>query len=486
MSDRLSTVRAAQAGERRALDALIRAHLPLIYTIVGRALDRHADTDDVVQQILLDVVRDLSTLRSPERFRGWLLVITMREINTHLARRDREQDRTEPLDAARKRPEHFEDLIILRLGLDGQRRALIRSARWLDREDRHLFALWSQEIAGRLTRTEVAEALELSAGHTGVRVHRLREQLEIARSVEAALSLSPRCRELDVWDGTRNSLWRKRLARHVRDCDRCSPATADRIAPEDLLAGLGLVALPAALAAAGHLPVPADPAGPFDFPSAGPSDFAPAARLDGAVPVAGGGSFPVAATIAGLTVAAVVTGAVVVTVADEPSPPAAAIAAATPSPSPAVVRPSSPPAPLTLTGTRSLESAGAPGRYLASGTDRATLLRITADTGRRVTFTVVPGLADRDCVSLRSTDGRYLRHYAFALVPADRDPSDLFEKDATFCPTSTTPGRVTLTSLNYPTRTIHHRGDGAVGIDEPDGTTAFTAAATWIIHQAPS
>jgi DNA-directed RNA polymerase specialized sigma24 family protein len=48
----VQTLIAAQAGDGQALDDLISEYLPLIYNIVGRALNGHADVDDVVQETM--------------------------------------------------------------------------------------------------------------------------------------------------------------------------------------------------------------------------------------------------------------------------------------------------------------------------------------------------------------------------------------------------------------------------------------------------
>jgi hypothetical protein len=50
-------VRAAQAGERRALDELVAGEFARVYNVVGRALNGHADVDDVVQETLVRVSR---------------------------------------------------------------------------------------------------------------------------------------------------------------------------------------------------------------------------------------------------------------------------------------------------------------------------------------------------------------------------------------------------------------------------------------------
>ncbi|WP_330300506.1 RNA polymerase sigma factor [Streptomyces sp. NBC_00503] len=69
-ADHARLVVAAQGGDDRAREKLIAAYLPLLYNIVGRALSGPADVDDVVQETLPRVVRDLPALRAPESFRS--------------------------------------------------------------------------------------------------------------------------------------------------------------------------------------------------------------------------------------------------------------------------------------------------------------------------------------------------------------------------------------------------------------------------------
>src|SRR2546430_13858328 len=73
------TVIAAQRGDRAALDALAAAYLPLIYNIVGRALNGHPDVDDVVQETMIRALRGLGDLRDPLAFRSWLVAIAVRQ-----------------------------------------------------------------------------------------------------------------------------------------------------------------------------------------------------------------------------------------------------------------------------------------------------------------------------------------------------------------------------------------------------------------------
>ncbi|RSM64751.1 hypothetical protein DMB66_19110 [Actinoplanes sp. ATCC 53533] len=44
----------------------------------------HAYVDDVVQETLIRIVRDLPALRDPDRFRGWVVAIANRQLQLYL------------------------------------------------------------------------------------------------------------------------------------------------------------------------------------------------------------------------------------------------------------------------------------------------------------------------------------------------------------------------------------------------------------------
>jgi RNA polymerase sigma factor (sigma-70 family) len=249
-------VTAAQAGNRRALDRLLADHLPLVYNVVGRALSGHADTDDVVQETMLRAMHGLGSLRDPASFRYWLLAIAMRQVHERGRARRATHARGPVLDPTTWEVEDpgadFADVTIERLGLSGQRRETAEAARWLDASDRELLSLWWLEAAGEITRTDLARTMGLSLPHAAVRVQRMKSQLELARVVVRAWSATPRCPRLSEaarrWDGRPGPLWRKRLARHTRDCAGCGRYGAGLVPTERLLVGLSLVPVPVGLA----------------------------------------------------------------------------------------------------------------------------------------------------------------------------------------------------------------------------------------------
>lgn len=243
-----AVVAAARAGDPRAMDHVLAFALPLVYNIVGRALRRHGDVDDVVQETMLRVVRGLPELKDDTAFRSWLAAITIRQVRDNERERARAEFRRahdggwvhEPADR------DFAGDTVLRLGLTDQRRDVAEATRWLDDDERELLSLWWLEESGQIDRAGLAGALGLSAPHAAVRVHRMKKQLDTSRTVVQALRNE--CHTLRGaarnWDGIPSPLWRKRFARHIRDCKTCTPRSERLLPLATLLASIPLVPPP--------------------------------------------------------------------------------------------------------------------------------------------------------------------------------------------------------------------------------------------------
>ncbi|MFC7528736.1 sigma-70 family RNA polymerase sigma factor [Actinoplanes sp. GCM10030250] len=252
--DLTDLVRAAQDGSVGAMDQLITGHLSLIYNIIGRALSGHPDVDDLVQDTMLQAIRGLGSLREPDRFRSWLIAIAYRRVQMHLRSRKMTLSRRHPDPVDIVDPvSDFAERTTAELVVAEQRRELAEAGRWLEDTDRRLLALWWQEASGDLTRTELAAVLGVKPNHAAVKVQRMKAQLDLSRGVVRALRAKPICPELSeqirFWDGSTDSIWRKRLARHVRDCPKCRIHQNGLVAPERLLLGIVALPVPAALLA---------------------------------------------------------------------------------------------------------------------------------------------------------------------------------------------------------------------------------------------
>jgi RNA polymerase sigma factor (sigma-70 family) len=516
-----SLVTAARAGDRRAMDELLGGSLPLVYTIVRRTLDGHADTDDVVQDIMLRAVRQLSALRRPESFRSWLTSIAVHQVSTHLHRRRAVAQRAAPLDEAIGMPDpdaEIEDVTMLQVELSAQRRQVVHAGYWLDSDDRVLLSLWLLESAGELTRTEIAQALGTSVAHTGVRIQRMRRQLDLSRELVAALDARPRCAALQAaaadWDGTPDPLWRKRLTRHTRSCDVCRRAAADILPAERLLPGLVLLPVPIGLTAA-LLGKTAATAPLLAASSSAALTGASTASTGAGVKAGLLGpllqtlmAHPIAASVAAGALAA--GAAVTVTTLPATAPPShGAIATPTSARSVAAPRSVGPsptrtrrsPAATTATPPAtagvvlpvpgrpiSLESADEPGQFVTTADDLGFLKPVRAGNDaavkRQATFTAISGLADPACFSFRARDGRYLRHASWRLRLDPDQGTPLFRADATFCVhDGAAPDSVTLEASNYPGWFVHHRGS-ELWVDQTDRSTAFRVESSFRFRPA--
>jgi RNA polymerase sigma factor (sigma-70 family) len=465
----------ARAGDRNALDDLVRLSLPLVYTVVRRALGTDPAVDDVVQEVMLRMLRTLPDLQAAERFRAWLMAITLRRIGSHLRRAGEAARRRVPLDELAGVPDaaEVEDASLLRVELSRQRRQVMHAGRWLDPDHRALLPLWGLLTSGELTRAEVAEALGVSAGHAGVRLQRMRAQLEVCRSIVAALDVTPGCARLSTvvadWNGVPSPLWRKRIGRHVESCDTCRAVTSGLVASERLFVGLALLPVPAALVAT-IIGAKAPAVAPVVVAqAAGPLTTAGfVGRLAEAA-----GAHPLAASVSAGVLAAVVA---VTTTTGLASPETRVARATTPAP---LSGPPATPSPAALRlGRISFEPVDAAGRFLTVAGNRGVL----ASDRRGSTFEVVRGLADAACYSFRTGDGRVLRHASFRLR-ADRDEgTTLFKRDATFCVRpGASAGSVSLESANYPRYFVRHLGD-EFWVDESDGSAAFAATSSLLIR----
>ncbi|GAB2845822.1 hypothetical protein GCM10027200_52480 [Lentzea nigeriaca] len=247
-----SVVTAARSGDRRAMDALLAEYLPLVYSIVRRTLSSTADVDDVVQDTMVRVVRGIGGLREPDRFRSWLVAVTVNQIRDfhgtwHSVPRQELGDEHPDPNA------EFVDLALTGLDLSRQRQEIVRAARWLQAEDQELLSLWSLERGGHMSRVDITTALRQNAHHVAVRVGRLKQRLEAARLLERAVTTVPRCPGLaeaaSKWPGKPSSVWRKRLLRHVSGCRACRAAEDGMMPAERVFLGLALLPLPV-----GYLP----------------------------------------------------------------------------------------------------------------------------------------------------------------------------------------------------------------------------------------
>ncbi|MDT5128212.1 MAG: hypothetical protein QOH54_3856 [Mycobacterium sp.] len=242
--DDATLTRAAAAGDRSAFAEIYDRYADRLHDFcVGMLRDREAAAD-CVQDVFVTAATKLVQLREPDRLRSWLYAIARSEALARIRARKREQLSEE----LPEMPSGEADMATLAARTELADLIADASGGLSDRDRVVLELAYRQGLDG----PELAEALGVTAKNANTLVERLRDT--IARSLGALLlcrraKADPgRCPELaaivDQWDGHLTPLIRKRVARHIDDCEVCEDDRARMVSPAALL-GAAPVAIPA-------------------------------------------------------------------------------------------------------------------------------------------------------------------------------------------------------------------------------------------------
>ena len=87
--DHAALVTAAQAGDRRALDRLLREHQQLVHAVCRRMTRTEADAQDATQEALIAIVRGLHRFDGRALFTTWAYRVATNACIDHLRRQRR-------------------------------------------------------------------------------------------------------------------------------------------------------------------------------------------------------------------------------------------------------------------------------------------------------------------------------------------------------------------------------------------------------------
>ena len=211
-------VAAIVAGDPAGLaEAYDRYAMPL-YSYCRSILREPADAADAVQDTFLVATAKLRDLRDPDKLRSWLYAVARNECFRRLRAEKALSGLEEAADMPTQTPEigaateRAELQQLVRAAIDG-----------LNPGERDVIEL---SLVHELDGDELAGALGVSRNHAHALLSRARSQLErslgaliVARTGRAA------CAELDAmlagWDGQLTVLMRKRISRHIEQCEVC-------------------------------------------------------------------------------------------------------------------------------------------------------------------------------------------------------------------------------------------------------------------------
>jgi RNA polymerase sigma factor (sigma-70 family) len=244
MHDR-EIVAAIVAGNPAGLAAAYDRYAAALHTYCRTLLAEPADAADAVQDTFIVAAAKLDGLRDPDRLRPWLYAVARNECH----RRLRARARTVDLDEAGE----MTDDATADVGRAAERadlRNLVRSAiAGLNPGEREVIEL---SLRHDLEGPDLADALGVPANQAHALASRARGQLE--RSLGALLvarSGREDCLELNEilasWDGDLTVLLRKRVSRHIEQCEICGERKRRELSPAMLLGALPVFMLPPGL-----------------------------------------------------------------------------------------------------------------------------------------------------------------------------------------------------------------------------------------------
>ena len=169
-------VAAAQAGDRQALDALLRRHYDRIHAVCRRIAGSSRDADDAAQEAMISIVRGLPRFDGRAQFSTWIYRIATNAALDELRRRRRRpglavlDDEGHPPEIVDPLAERTVEASVDRLSIDAALAAVPEDFR---------VAVVLCDVVG-LQYDEIAADLGIPIGTVRSRIHRGRAQLREA------------------------------------------------------------------------------------------------------------------------------------------------------------------------------------------------------------------------------------------------------------------------------------------------------------------
>ena len=164
---------AAQAGDRRAMETLLRNHQPRMFAVCRRLTGNDADAADACQEALLGVVRGLARFDGRSAFATWAYRVAVNASYDELRRRRRRPepglpDEDGPLGSGSEAPvPSHADAVVAAVDIDAALLALPLDFR---------AAVVLRDLCG-LDYEEISEVLDIPAGTVRSRISRGRASL---------------------------------------------------------------------------------------------------------------------------------------------------------------------------------------------------------------------------------------------------------------------------------------------------------------------
>jgi RNA polymerase sigma factor (sigma-70 family) len=237
-------VAAIVAGQPGGLAAGYDRYAQALHAYCCSMLGEPSDAADAVQDTFIIAAAKLGGLRDPDRLRPWLYAVARNECH----RRLRGRAAAAPLDEAGEMPDDAPEVGVS--AEQAELRGLVRAALGgLNPGEREIIEL---NLRHELDGAGLAAALGVPRNQAHALASRARTQFETSLgALLVARTGQEACPELAGllagWGGELTVLLRKRINRHIENCDICGERKRRELSPAALLSLLPVALLPAGL-----------------------------------------------------------------------------------------------------------------------------------------------------------------------------------------------------------------------------------------------
>ncbi len=164
-------MRLIAAGDPQGMQTLLTIHGPMLARLIGRLTAWHADMDDVMQEVLLQIWNKADSYRGQGSLEGWLKRIAINRCRNHFRALATWQRKLEKL-ALLGQADHYTDPPTQIDGIDDELKQALAK---LTPDERTAVVLFYLE---QLSGEEVAQLTDSKPETVHVRLHRARTKLK--------------------------------------------------------------------------------------------------------------------------------------------------------------------------------------------------------------------------------------------------------------------------------------------------------------------
>lgn len=165
---------AAQKGEKEAFRLLLTRNWTWLRALVYSVVANADSVDDVMQDICVQVIRKVNTLREPGRFRPWMAVLARRQALNYGRRKSQRKVISLNEEVAGQQCDYKAGQLLENLELREQYQQVLQAVKLLPEIYRQVFVLAHLED---LTYAQIAEILDVPVTTVQIRLVRARRMI---------------------------------------------------------------------------------------------------------------------------------------------------------------------------------------------------------------------------------------------------------------------------------------------------------------------